>query len=31
MTARRFGALARPTGSEYYSLVHGLPEWMSAA
>ncbi|WP_426127508.1 hypothetical protein [Pararhizobium sp. PWRC1-1] len=23
------GALARPTGSEYYSLVHGLPEWMT--
>jgi hypothetical protein len=23
------GALARPTGSEYYSLVHGLPEWMA--
>jgi hypothetical protein len=22
------GALARPTGSEYYSLVHGFPEWM---
>lgn len=22
------GALARPTGSEYYSLVHGMPEWM---
>lgn len=24
-----FGALARPTGSEYYSLVHGLPEWLA--
>lgn len=23
------GALARPTGSEYYSLVPGLPEWMA--
>jgi hypothetical protein len=23
------GALARPTGSEYYSLVHGLSEWMT--
>jgi hypothetical protein len=23
------GALARPTGSEYYSLVHGMPEWMT--
>lgn len=23
------GALARPTGAEYYSLVHGLPEWMA--
>ncbi|HTO34237.1 MAG TPA: hypothetical protein VL202_24155 [Pararhizobium sp.] len=23
------GALARPTGSEYYSLVHGLPDWMT--
>jgi hypothetical protein len=23
------GTLARPTGSEYYSLVHGLPEWMA--
>lgn len=22
------GALARPTGSEYYSLVHDLPEWL---
>ena len=22
------GALARPTGSEYYSLVHGFSEWM---
>ncbi len=22
------GALARPTGSEYYSLVHGFAEWM---
>ena len=22
------GALARPTGAEYYSLVHDLPEWM---
>jgi hypothetical protein len=22
------GALVRPTGSEYYSLVHGFPEWM---
>ena len=22
------GALARPTGAEYYSLVHELPEWM---
>jgi hypothetical protein len=22
------GALARPTGSEYYSRVHGFPEWM---
>jgi hypothetical protein len=21
--------LARPTGSEYYSLVHGLPEWLA--
>lgn len=23
------GALARPTGAEYYSLVHDLPEWMA--
>ncbi|MBB6470428.1 hypothetical protein HNQ96_006326 [Aminobacter lissarensis] len=23
------GALARPTGAEYYSLVHDMPEWMS--
>ncbi|MCW0000062.1 hypothetical protein OE766_17630 [Pararhizobium sp. YC-54] len=23
------GVLARPTGSEYYSLVHGFPEWMT--
>jgi len=23
------GALARPTGAEYYSLVHDLPEWMT--
>lgn len=23
------GALARPTGSEYYALVHGFPEWMT--
>jgi hypothetical protein len=23
------GALARPTGSEYYSLVHGMPEWLA--
>ena len=23
------GALARPAGSEYYSLVHGFPEWMT--
>lgn len=22
------GALSRPTGAEFYSLVHGLPEWM---
>ncbi|MGV3551741.1 hypothetical protein [Rhizobium sp.] len=22
------GMLARPTGSEYYSLVHDMPEWM---
>lgn len=22
------GALARPTGSEYYSLVHDMPQWM---
>ena len=22
------GALARPTGSEYYSIVHSFPEWM---
>lgn len=22
------GALARPTGAEYYSIVHGLPHWM---
>lgn len=27
-TCPTLGALARPTGSEYYSLVHGLPEWM---
>jgi hypothetical protein len=24
-----FGALARPTGAEYYSMVHGMPEWMA--
>ncbi|WP_432288723.1 hypothetical protein SLT36_29945 (plasmid) [Aminobacter sp. BA135] len=23
------GALARPTGAEYYSLVHDMPEWLS--
>lgn len=23
------GALARPTGAEYYSLVHDLPQWMA--
>ena len=23
------GALARPTGSEYYSLVHDMPQWMA--
>lgn len=23
------GALARPTGAEYYSLVHDMPEWMT--
>lgn len=23
------GVLARPTGAEYYSLVHDLPEWMA--
>jgi hypothetical protein len=23
------GALARPTGSEYYSVVHGFSEWMT--
>lgn len=23
------GALARPTGAEYYSLVHEMPEWMT--
>lgn len=23
------GALARPTGAEYYSTVHGMPEWMA--
>nr|WP_244508104.1 hypothetical protein [Mesorhizobium sp. ORS 3428] len=23
------GAIARPTGAEYYSLVHDLPEWMA--
>ncbi|PBC01391.1 hypothetical protein [Mesorhizobium sp. WSM3860] len=23
------GALARPTGAEYYSLVHDMPEWMA--
>ena len=23
------GALARPTGAEYYSLVHDLPEWIA--
>lgn len=24
----RIGALARPTGGEYYSLVHDMPQWM---
>lgn len=24
----RVGALARPTGGEYYSLVHDMPQWM---
>jgi hypothetical protein len=29
MPARpKIGALARPTGSEYYSLVHDMPHWM---
>jgi hypothetical protein len=23
------GALARPTGAEYYSLVHDMPEWLT--
>lgn len=23
------GALARPTGAEYYSLVHDMPEWLA--
>lgn len=23
------GALARPTGAEYYSLVHDMPDWMA--